>query len=97
MRGRTLDNAFVILDEAQNTSNSQMKMFLTRMGMNAKFLINGDPGQIDLPKKVNSGLKEALRILKKINGIEIVYLDESDVIRNKIVKKILTAYKKNNT
>ena len=97
MRGRTLDNAFVILDEAQNTSNSQMKMFLTRMGMNAKFLINGDPGQVDLPKKVNSGLKEALRILKKINGIEIVYLDESDVIRNKIVKKILTAYKKNNT
>ena len=97
MRGRTLDNAFVILDEAQNTSNSQMKMFLTRMGMNAKFLINGDPGQVDLPKKVDSGLKEALKILKKINGIEIVYLDESDVIRNKIVKKILTAYKKNNT
>ena len=95
MRGRTLDNAFVILDEAQNTSNSQMKMFLTRMGMNAKFLINGDPGQVDLPKKVNSGLKEALKILKKINGIEIVYLDESDVVRNKLVKKILTAYKKN--
>ena len=68
MRGRTLDNAFVILDEAQNTSHSQMKMFLTRMGMNAKFLINGDPGQVDLPKKVVSGLKEALKILKKING-----------------------------
>ena len=97
MRGRTLDNAFVILDEAQNTSHSQMKMFLTRMGMNAKFLINGDPGQVDLPKKVVSGLKEALKILKKINGIEIVYLDESDVIRHKIVKKILTAYNKNDT
>ena len=97
MRGRTLDNAFVILDEAQNTSHSQMKMFLTRMGMNAKFLVNGDPGQVDLPKKVVSGLKEALKILKKINGIEIVYLDESDVFRHKIVKNILTAYKKSDT
>ena len=94
MRGRTLDNAFVILDEAQNTSHSQMKMFLTRMGVNAKFLINGDPGQVDLPKKVVSGLKEALKILKKINGIEMVLLDESDVIRHKIVKKILSAYNK---
>ena len=94
MRGRTLDNAFVILDEAQNTSHSQMKMFLTRMGVNAKFLINGDPGQVDLPKKVVSGLKEALKILKKINGIEVVLLDESDVIRHKIVKKILSAYNK---
>ena len=94
MRGRTLDNAFVILDEAQNTSHSQMKMFLTRMGVNAKFLINGDPGQVDLPKKVVSGLKEALKILKKINGIEMVLLDESDVIRHKIVKKILSAYDK---
>ena len=71
-----------------------MKMFLTRMGVNAKFLINGDPGQVDLPKKVVSGLKEALKILKKINGIEMVLLDESDVIRHKIVKKILSAYNK---
>lgn len=94
MRGRTLDNAFVILDEAQNTSHSQMKMFLTRMGVNAKFLINGDPGQVDLPRKVVSGLKEALKILKKINGIEMVLLDESDVIRHEIVKKILSAYNK---
>jgi phosphate starvation-inducible PhoH-like protein len=95
MRGRTLDNAFVILDEAQNTSHSQMKMFLTRMGANAKFLITGDPGQIDLPKKTISGLKEALSILKNISGIGMVFLDESDVIRHKIVKSVINAYKKN--
>ena len=95
MRGRTLDNAFVILDEAQNTSHSQMKMFLTRMGVNAKFLITGDPGQIDLPKKTISGLKEALSILKNISGIGMVFLDESDVIRHKIVKSVINAYKKN--
>ena len=94
MRGRTLDDAFVILDEAQNTSHSQMKMFLTRMGSNAKFMITGDPGQIDLPRRVISGLKEVLIILKKTHGIGIVLLDENDIIRHKIVKKIIDAYKK---
>ncbi|MDT8346704.1 MAG: PhoH family protein [Flavobacteriaceae bacterium] len=92
MRGRTLDNAFVILDEAQNTTHSQMKMFLTRMGKNAKFIINGDPGQIDLPRRINSGLKEALIILKNMEGVGMVYLDEKDVIRHKLVKKIIAAY-----
>ena len=92
MRGRTLDNAFVILDEGQNTTHNQMKMFLTRMGNNAKFMINGDPGQIDLPKKVISGLNEAIGILKNIEGIQIVYLDESDVIRHQVVKRIIKAY-----
>lgn len=93
MRGRTLDNAFVILDEAQNTTHAQMKMFLTRMGKNAKFLLTGDPGQIDLPRRVISGLKEALLVLKDIKGIGIVYLDEQDVIRHKLVKKVIDAYK----
>ena len=94
MRGRTLDNAFVILDEGQNTTHNQMKMFLTRMGNNAKFMINGDPGQIDLPKRISSGLNEANNILKNIDGIKMVYLDETDVIRHQIVKKIINAYKK---
>ena len=94
MRGRTLDNAFVILDEAQNSTHSQMKMFLTRMGKNAKFMITGDPGQIDLPRRMISGLKEALLILKNKNGIGIVYLDDKDVIRHHLVKKIIDAYKK---
>ncbi len=93
MRGRTLDNAFVILDEGQNTTHSQMKMFLTRMGKNAKFIITGDPGQVDLPRNAISGLKEAILILKNTNGVSIVYLDDSDVIRNKLVKKIIEAYK----
>lgn len=93
MRGRTLDNAFVILDEAQNTTHAQMKMFLTRMGKDAKFLITGDPGQIDLPRRVISGLKEALLILKNIEGIEMIYLDEKDVIRHRLVKKVIDAYK----
>jgi phosphate starvation-inducible PhoH-like protein len=94
MRGRTLDNAFVILDEAQNSTHSQMKMFLTRMGKNAKFMITGDPGQIDLPRRMISGLKETLLILKNTNGIGIVYLDDKDVIRHHLVKKIIDAYKK---
>ena len=94
MRGRTLDNAFVILDEGQNTTHNQMKMFLTRMGNNAKFMINGDPGQIDLPKRISSGLNEANNILKNIDGIKMVYLDQTDVIRHQIVKKIINAYKK---
>ncbi len=93
MRGRTLDNAFVILDEAQNSTHSQMKMFLTRMGKNAKFMITGDPGQIDLPRRMISGLKEALLILKNHEGIGIVYLDDKDVIRHPLVKKIIDAYK----
>ncbi len=93
MRGRTLDNAFVILDEAQNTTHSQMKMFLTRMGKNAKFLLTGDPGQIDLPRRMVSGLKEALLILNSTDGIGIVYLDDKDVIRHPLVKKVINAYK----
>lgn len=93
MRGRTLDNAFVILDEAQNTTHAQMKMFLTRMGKNAKFLLTGDPGQIDLPRRMISGLKESLLILKNTSGIEIIYLDDKDVIRHPLVKKIIDAYK----
>ena len=93
MRGRTLDNAFVILDEAQNTTHNQMKMFLTRMGKHAKFIINGDPGQIDLPRKQVSGLKESLLALKDIDGIAQVYLDDKDVIRHRLVKSIIKAYK----
>lgn len=92
MRGRTLNNAFVILDEAQNATHSQMKMFLTRMGPEAKFIITGDPGQVDLPKKTMSGLNEALNIFKKTNGIKILYLDEKDVIRHRLVKKIIAGY-----
>ena len=93
MRGRTLDNAFVILDEAQNTTHNQMKMFLTRMGKNAKFIITGDPGQIDLPRKQISGLKEALGLLKNIKGIDVIHLSDKDVIRHRLVKKIIEAYK----
>jgi phosphate starvation-inducible PhoH-like protein len=93
MRGRTLDNAFVILDEGQNTTRAQMKMFLTRMGKSAKFLLTGDPGQVDLPRHTISGLKEALLVLKDVDGVGMVYLDEKDVIRHKLVKKIISAYK----
>ena len=93
MRGRTLDDAFVILDEAQNSTHSQMKMFLTRMGKNSKFMITGDPEQIDLPKSMKSGLNEAILILKSSNGIGIIKLDEKDVIRHVLVKKIIEAYK----
>ena len=93
MRGRTLDKAFVILDEAQNTTTHQMKMFLTRMGMSAKFVITGDETQIDLPPKQPSGLLECLKALKGIKGISIIKLDEKDVIRHELVKKIIKAYK----
>ena len=93
MRGRTLDNAFVILDEGQNTTHAQMKMFLTRMGKNAKFLLTGDPGQVDLPRRTISGLKEALLVLKNVEGFGMVYLDDKDVIRHKLVKKVIDAYK----
>ena len=93
MRGRTLDNAFVILDEAQNATESQIKMFLTRMGKSAKFIINGDPSQIDLPRSQNSGLIKALTVLKDVEGIGIVELDENDVIRHTLVKRIIKAFK----
>ena len=94
MRGRTLDNAFVILDEAQNTTPAQMKMFLTRMGMNAKFMVTGDPGQVDLPRNIISGLKDALMILKDKKNIGIVHLNDKDVMRHPIVKKIIDSYNK---
>ena len=92
MRGRTLDNCFVILDEAQNATDLQLKMFLTRMGPTAKFIVTGDVTQIDLPKKQQSGLNTALRILAEIKGIDIIYLTGDDVVRHKLVKNILKAY-----
>lgn len=92
MRGRTLDNCFVILDEAQNATDMQLKMFLTRMGPTAKFIVTGDLTQIDLPKKNQSGLANAIKILDNIAGIEIVYLNGGDVVRHKLVKRILEAY-----
>jgi phosphate starvation-inducible PhoH-like protein len=92
MRGRTLDNAFVILDEAQNATEGQLKMFLTRMGSSAKFVITGDITQVDLPKHQPSGLPQALRLLNKVEGIVFVQLDGTDVIRHKLVKKIVELY-----
>jgi phosphate starvation-inducible protein PhoH and related proteins len=92
MRGRTLDNAFIILDEAQNTNDLQIKMFLTRIGPNAKAIITGDPTQVDLPKNQQSGLFKATRILKNINGIAHIELDEEDVVRHRLVKSIIKAY-----
>lgn len=92
MRGRTLDNSFIILDEAQNATDLQMKMFLTRIGPSAKCIITGDMTQIDLPKKVKSGLPKSLRILKDIPGIGMIYLGQEDVIRHKLVKRIIKAY-----
>ena len=92
MRGRTLDNAFVILDEAQNATSAQLKMFLTRMGRNAKFVITGDLTQVDLPRHQQSGLLQAVRILKDVKGIEIIELDNSDVIRHRLVTDIIRAY-----
>lgn len=94
MRGRTLDNAFIILDEAQNANDLQLKMFLTRIGPNAKAIITGDPTQIDLPKNQHSGLFKAVRILKNIHGIAHIELDEEDVVRHKLVKSIIKAYNK---
>ena len=93
MRGRTLDNAFVILDEGQNTTESQMRMFLTRMGQSAKFIITGDITQVDLPKNQKSGLKRAIQLLDDTSGIDVVFLDENDVIRHPLVKKIIKAFK----
>jgi phosphate starvation-inducible PhoH-like protein len=92
MRGRTLDHAFVILDEAQNTTEMQMKMFLTRLGPSAKFVITGDLTQIDLPPKQRSGLKQAIRVLEGVEDIPFIYLKAEDVVRHKLVKKIIKAY-----
>ena len=97
MRGRTLDNAFVILDEAQNTTVQQMKMFLTRMGRSAKFVVTGDMTQIDLPNRQKSGLSHSLDLLKDVPEIGMVYLDQKDVIRHKLVMKIIQAYKQEQT
>lgn len=92
MRGRTLDNCFVILDEAQNATDMQLKMFLTRMGPTAKFIVTGDVTQIDLPKKQQSGLQNAVRMLEHIEGIDIIHLSGGDVVRHKLVRRILEAY-----
>lgn len=92
MRGRTLDNAFVILDEAQNATEPQLKMFLTRMGSSAKFIITGDITQVDLPKHQPSGLHQAIKLLNNVEGIDIIELDGNDVIRHKLVKKIIEKY-----
>jgi phosphate starvation-inducible protein PhoH and related proteins len=92
MRGRTLDNAFIILDEAQNATDLQIKMFLTRIGANAKAIITGDLTQVDLPKNQKSGLEKAARILKNIDGIAHITLDEEDVVRHRLVKAIIRAY-----
>ena len=93
MRGRTLDNAFVILDEGQNTTENQLKMFLTRMGKSAKFIVTGDVSQIDLPKNQKSGLKKALNLFNDVTGIELVTLNEEDVVRHPLVKKIIKVFK----
>ncbi len=95
MRGRTLSNAFAILDEAQNASESQVKMFLTRMGKSSKFIVTGDVTQIDLPKQKKSGLLQAQKILTNIKGIDFIYLDSRDVVRHKLVTRIIEAYSKN--
>jgi phosphate starvation-inducible PhoH-like protein len=94
MRGRTLDHAFIILDEAQNANDLQLKMFLTRIGPNAKAIITGDPTQIDLPRNQFSGLQKAINILGNIDGIAHVTLDEEDVVRHRLVKAIIKAYDK---
>jgi len=94
MRGRTLHNAFVVLDEAQNTNSNQMRMFLTRMGLHAKFIITGDPSQIDLPHGKQSGLLEAISVLASVQGIGFVYLNEQDIVRHKLTKSIIAAYEK---
>ena len=88
-----LDNAFVILDEAQNATEGQIRMFLTRMGKSAKFIINGDPSQVDLPRNQKSGLVKAIEVLQNIEGIGIIELDENDVIRHRLVKRIIKAFK----
>jgi phosphate starvation-inducible PhoH-like protein len=94
MRGRTLDHSFIILDEAQNATHSQIKMFLTRIGPSAKCIITGDLTQIDLPRNQESGLRKALSLLSDIDGIDAIYLNEHDVIRHRLVKAIVQAYNK---
>ena len=94
MRGRTLSDAVVILDEAQNTTSQQIRMFLTRMGMNTKMIITGDLTQIDLPREQRSGLKEALKILDGVEGIGVVKLGQKDIVRHKLVTRIVNAYDK---
>jgi phosphate starvation-inducible PhoH-like protein len=94
MRGRTLNNAYAILDEAQNATTNQLKMFLTRMGMYSKFIVTGDITQIDLPRKFKSGLKESQHFLKDIKGIDFIYLNEKDIVRHNLVSKIISAYQK---
>lgn len=94
MRGRTLDNAYIILDEAQNTTNEQMKMFLTRLGHGSKAIVNGDITQIDLKKGQKSGLVEVINILKDIKGVEFIYLEKSDIVRHRVVQSIIEAYER---
>lgn len=96
MRGRTLDNAFVILDEAQNATNQQLKMFLTRMGRNAKFFVTGDMSQIDLPRRTDSGLIQSIDFLSKIKGVKTIYMEERDIVRHQLVKDIVREYDKHN-
>jgi phosphate starvation-inducible protein PhoH and related proteins len=92
MRGRTLENAFVILDEAQNATISQLKMFLTRMGVSSKFILTGDTTQIDLPKRTDSGLLQAINILGNIEGVSVIRFDENDIVRHRLVRHIVRAY-----
>ena len=92
MRGRTLDYAYAILDEAQNSTEMQLKMFITRMGKSAKFFVTGDMTQIDLPRNQSSGLKQAEQLLKEIQGIDFIYLDDRDLVRHSLVTKIIRAY-----
>mgnify|MGYP002685257227 CR=1 FL=1 len=94
MRGRTLDDSFIILDEAQNTTPEQMKMFLTRMGVGSKVVVTGDVTQIDLPERTRSGLVDALHVLKNVNGIAQCYFTEKDVVRHRLVQEIIKAYEK---
>ena len=94
MRGRTLDNSFIILDEAQNTTKEQMKMFLTRLGFGSKAVITGDITQIDLPRGKRSGLKEAIKILDHVTGIQFCFLRDTDVVRHPLVRRIINAYEK---
>lgn len=95
MRGRTLNNAFILLDEAQNTTPMQMKMFLTRMGPESKMIVTGDASQVDLPIKQRSGLEESIRILNDVKGIGMIELNEKDVVRHRLVRDIIEAYNKN--
>jgi phosphate starvation-inducible PhoH-like protein len=97
MRGRTLHNAFILLDEAQNTTAMQMKMFLTRMGPSSKMIVTGDQSQVDLPGRQQSGLIECFKLLKNISGIGFVELTSKDVMRHKLVERIINAYEKNDT